>query len=102
MVYTGGCQFLPMKRIIATVSGRVQGVGYRYYITDRARALGITGYAKNLGDGTVEVIAERKEQVLREFIGMLNAKKDRIILVNGLEVHWADATGEFSGFGIRR
>ena len=91
-----------MKRITAHVSGRVQGVGYRYYITDRARELRVTGYAKNLADGTVEVVAEGQEPVLREVIGMLYAREDPIILVDGLEVTWGDATGEFSGFGIRR
>ena len=62
----------------------------------------MTGYAKNLADGTVEVVAEGQEPVLREVIGMLYAREDPIILVDGLEVTWGDATGEFSGFGIRR
>ena len=39
------------------VSGRVQGVGYRYFVIDAAEQMGITGYAKNLGDGRVEVYA---------------------------------------------
>ncbi len=47
-----------MKRITANVSGRVQGVGYRYFVTDRAREIGVTGYAKNLADGSVEIVAE--------------------------------------------
>jgi acylphosphatase len=91
-----------MKRITANASGRVQGVGYRYYVTDRARELRVTGYAKNLADGTVEVVAEGQEPVLREFIDTLYAEEDSVILVDGLEVSWSDATGEFSGFGIRR
>lgn len=39
------------------VSGRVQGVGFRYFASRVARKLGITGYAKNLRDGNVEVYA---------------------------------------------
>jgi acylphosphatase len=39
------------------VSGRVQGVGFRYFASRLARQLGLTGYARNLRDGTVEVYA---------------------------------------------
>jgi acylphosphatase len=39
------------------VSGRVQGVGYRYFVQDAAEELGIAGYVRNLDDGRVEVLA---------------------------------------------
>jgi acylphosphatase len=91
-----------MKRITANVSGRVQGVGYRYFVTDRAREIGVTGYAKNLADGTVEVVAEGAEPDLREFILRLYAREDPGIRVDDVVTGWGDATGEFSGFGIRR
>jgi acylphosphatase len=91
-----------MKRITANVSGRVQGVGYRYFVTDRAREIGLTGYARNLADGSVEVVAEGTEQDLLLLIGRLHAHGDSFIQVDNLEVGWSDATGEFSGFGIRR
>jgi len=91
-----------MKRITANVSGRVQGVGYRYYVTDRAREIGVTGYAKNLADGSVEVVAEGAEPDLCEFIGSLYAQEDPVIRVDDVITGWGDATGEFSGFGIRR
>ncbi|MGB2079666.1 MAG: acylphosphatase, partial [Vibrio sp.] len=39
------------------VSGRVQGVGFRYFTGHEAQRLGLTGYAKNLADGRVEVLA---------------------------------------------
>ena len=44
------------RRIL--VSGRVQGVGYRYATVREARRLGLRGYARNLSDGRVEVVAE--------------------------------------------
>lgn len=40
------------------ITGRVQGVGFRYYAAMKARALGVTGYAHNCADGSVEIYAE--------------------------------------------
>ena len=40
------------------VSGMVQGVGFRWFVARHARALGLSGYARNLPDGSVEVVAE--------------------------------------------
>ncbi|MEO6057584.1 MAG: acylphosphatase [Gemmatimonadales bacterium] len=39
------------------VAGQVQGVGFRWYVAHHARELGLTGYARNLEDGRVEVVA---------------------------------------------
>ena len=47
-----------------TVTGRVQGVGYRYFVLQQARALGITGFARNEGDGSVQVVAEGPDDAL--------------------------------------
>lgn len=49
------------------VRGRVQGVGYRYFVMREAAALGVTGFARNLADGTVEVVAEGADDVLERF-----------------------------------
>jgi acylphosphatase len=53
------------------VTGRVQGVGYRYFVMREAAALGVTGFARNLPDGSVEVVAEGDEGVLADFEGRL-------------------------------
>ncbi len=53
------------------VRGRVQGVGYRYFAQHAASALGLTGYARNLDDGRVEVYAVGPQDKLSEFAGML-------------------------------
>lgn len=48
-------------RMTAHVHGNVQGVGFRWWTRSRALELGLTGYAKNLADGRVEVVAEGAE-----------------------------------------
>ena len=64
------------------VSGIVQGVGYRYFAQRAAQRFGVTGYAKNLRDGRVEVYAAGPEQKLSEMAGMLR-----------LGPRWADVRG---------
>ena len=60
-------------RMTAHVHGEVQGVGFRWWTRSRALELGLAGYAKNLADGRVEVVAEgeqggveKLEMLLRE------------------------------------
>lgn len=53
------------------ISGRVQGVGYRYWAQLHARRLGIRGYTRNLDDGRVEVYAIGTPQQLSEYAGHL-------------------------------
>jgi len=49
------------------VRGRVQGVGYRYFVLRQAEALGVSGFARNLPDGAVEIVAEGGEAALADF-----------------------------------
>ena len=46
------------RRVVALVSGQVQGVGYRWFVRALAGRAGLTGRARNLGDGRVEVVLE--------------------------------------------
>lgn len=50
-----------------TVKGRVQGVGFRQFAAEKARALGISGWVRNLPDGSVEAEAEAEAAVLLNF-----------------------------------
>ena len=49
------------------ISGRVQGVGYRAFTADAARAEGLAGWVKNRPDGAVEIQAEGDAEALRRF-----------------------------------
>jgi acylphosphatase len=53
------------------VSGRVQGVFYRATCCAKAEALGLTGYARNLADGRVEVVACGEDAAVNEFVAWL-------------------------------
>jgi acylphosphatase len=90
-----------MKRAIITARGRVQGVGYRYYVLDCAQQAHVTGYVRNMADGSVEVIAEGSEESLLNFIRDINAETEPVICVEHLDTLWGVPTGEFTGFGIR-
>lgn len=57
-----------LKKIRITVNGLVQGVGYRYFCYRKAVEYNITGYAKNLFDGSVEVMAVGDESLIMDFV----------------------------------
>jgi acylphosphatase len=90
-----------MMRITACAKGRVQGVGYRYFVTDCAQETGISGFVKNVPDGSVLIIAEGSDDAIDTFVRMVQANGDPLIRVDTFEVTKSEPTGEFSGFGIR-
>lgn len=89
-----------MERIIAIAKGRVQGVGYRYFVAGCAQATGVHGYVKNLGDGTVEMVAESSPAALADFIRLSYARGDPVIRVEEIAVRPGPATGEYHGFRV--
>ncbi len=65
------------------VFGMVQGVGFRWYVARHARAIGLTGYARNLPNGSVEVVVSGPEESLPELerllrTGPANAHVERV------------------------
>lgn len=81
------------------ISGRVQGVGYRYFAERAARELGISGWARNLDDGRVEVHANGTRARLDDFESLLR-RGPRFADVRGVEVQ-DTAVLELEGFYIR-
>ena len=87
-------------RLTAWVEGWVQGVGFRWWVRSRAVELGLAGYAENLADGRVKVLAEGAEENCRELLGLLEGGTDagRPGRVSRVTHRWADAVGGQSGF----
>jgi acylphosphatase len=90
-----------MIRIMVCVKGRVQGVGYRYFVTDCAQEIGVSGFVKNIPDGSVLIVAEGRQDVLDRFVSMVRAQSNPVIKVDSLEIRRCEPTGEFSGFRIQ-
>ena len=59
------------RRLTVFVRGRVQGVGFRWWVRARALELGLVGHARNTGDGRVEVVAEGAEPDLARLVALL-------------------------------
>ena len=60
-----------MKTRRATVTGRVQGVGFRFFAERAARELGVRGWVRNLPNGAVEAVAEGEEEAVTRFVERL-------------------------------
>jgi len=86
-----------MKRIILMVSGKVQQAGYRDRVVGMGKNLALSGYAENLSDGRVKIVAEGDEEVLKQLTAVINIK-NTLINVENVESSDREATGEFSGF----
>jgi acylphosphatase len=86
-------------RATVLISGRVQGVAYRYFAEKYAKSFGITGWVRNLYDGRVEVLAEGDRGDLDRFLARLK-EGPRLSVVDGFDVTWEEYTGEFPDFQI--
>jgi len=83
------------------VSGRVQGIGFRYFAHEAARRLGLVGYVMNLRTGGVRVYAEGPRGALGEFLRQME-KGPAGACVREAQSHWGPATGQYSFFSIER
>lgn len=83
-----------------TVSGRVQGVGFRHFVNRHAAIEGIHGWVRNLEDGRVEVRAEGERESLERFEHHLShgPPRSRVESVDSTDL---GASGHDSGFFIR-
>ncbi len=88
-----------MARRRIVVSGRVQGVGFRYTSQAGAGRFAVAGFVQNLPDGRVRLVAEGTATELDRFLEAVRAALGRHI--DTVEQKTGPATGEFRGFSIR-
>ena len=89
-----------MKNLEIIVSGRVQGVCYRAFVLHRANELNIKGYAKNLMNGNVKVVAIGEDNTMDVFINMLR-EGPSMARVDNIQTSEIIIGEEFSGFSIK-
>lgn len=93
----------PNTRMTAHVRGHVQGVGFRWWTRSRALELGLAGYAKNLVDGRVEVVAEGDALGVDKLKALLEeqpSSANRPGRVDGVQAQYSEPKGA-TGFEER-
>lgn len=88
------------ERIDARVTGRVHGVGFRYFVLREAQALGLTGWVANVPDGSVRCVAEGPRDRLDDLVARLNEGPPAAIVRN-VSVARMPSTGTLTTFGVR-
>jgi acylphosphatase len=89
----------PLKKVHVLVSGRVTGVGFRYFVERVARGLKLAGWVRNLPDDRVESVAEGEEKALQAFVARLR-EGPPFARVEDVSVEWGPASGDLDDFRI--
>ena len=87
------------ERLELRLSGRVQGVGFRWHAREEALRLGLAGRVRNRPDGSVHLVAEGGRPALEALLAWARQGPARA-RVESCEAAWAAATGEFDGFEV--
>lgn len=88
------------ERVQATVSGMVQGVGFRFFVVKAASQREITGWVRNTSNDTLEVVAEGESGMLKELVSNLHVGPPAA-RVTGVTVVPQEYLGEFQEFEVR-
>jgi acylphosphatase len=88
-----------LARLHAIIEGRVQGVGFRYFVLEIAQLLGVNGWVRNRWDDTVEVLAEGERPALEKLMDALG-RGPRGAFVSNVKADWEKPTGEFHNFRV--
>jgi acylphosphatase len=85
------------QRLHVSVEGHVQGVGFRMFVVEQARALNLAGWVRNRYDGSVEVVAEGPRPQLEKLLTQLRSGP-RGAFVTNVKPLWEEPTGDFTRF----
>jgi acylphosphatase len=89
-----------LVRLEAVVRGRVQGVGFRYYVVREARRLGLSGWVANEHDGSVRAVVEGAPEAIDRIEHLLRTGPPGSI-IEGVSLVRMPGTGRFDGFAVR-
>jgi acylphosphatase len=87
------------RRVHLVIEGLVQGVFYRVSTRDQAVRRGLTGWVRNLADGSVECVAEGEEGALQALVAWCREGPSGARVTRVAEA-WSDAAGEFDRFRV--
>jgi acylphosphatase len=87
------------KCVQLIVRGRVTGVYFRASAQREAKRLGITGWVRNRNDGSIEIMAEGDEDVIKELVSWSH-HGPTAARVDGVDVRWRGYSGDFADFRI--
>ena len=90
-----------MTEMQCVITGKVQRVGYRDYVQGAAGELGLFGYAKNLADGSVEVVVQGEPDMLKQMVEYLH-EGSSLSQVVGVAVEWRTSTNVYDDFSCCR
>jgi acylphosphatase len=82
------------------ISGRVQGVGFRYFTTDLAKSYDLSGWVKNLATGDVEILVEGDKSAVAGFLKELKVGPSHGYVAN-FQIEWKPYEGKFDKFQVR-
>ncbi|MCC6275890.1 MAG: acylphosphatase [Leptospiraceae bacterium] len=83
------------------VTGKVQGVGFRYFVLQKAQESRLKGYTQNLPTGEVEAVAEGEKNFIEDFYKALQRGPSGSQVTDST-IRWEEATGRFQTFEIKR
>jgi acylphosphatase len=87
-------------RAQVNVRGLVQGVNFRWFTQRRASSLDLTGFVRNMPDGSVQVTVEGERAVIEQLLDALRVGPSSAVVEN-LHVEWHAPSGEFDRFEVR-
>ena len=90
-----------MDRAVFVITGCVQGVGFRWYVLQAAKALGLTGEVRNRTDGGVVVEVEGARKTIEELLETAR-EGPAMAMVRQVDVTWSEGAARFSDFRIGR
>ncbi len=88
-----------MKELYCKIEGEVQGVTYRQFVQEKAFEYKVTGTVQNMDDGSVEVVAQGDDPILKQFLESISAGPEEA-QVESLSVQWGPVEIPMTGFEI--